>query len=149
MFQFRRFPRYTYVFSITYQSITSGGFPHSDIHGSMPACGSPWLFAACHVLHRLPVPRHSPCALCSLTVFVRFGSQSILRLIFGNCSFFTRFFIFNNKKSSIALSRFTFFFIQFSRYRPAVLQQMLESRCQKPEAVARVFLLFSLVPADF
>ena len=42
--------------------------PHSDIHGSMPAFGSPWLFADCCVLRRLLVPRHSPCALCSLTI---------------------------------------------------------------------------------
>src|ERR1700728_3663581 len=44
----------------------SGGLPHSDIHGSKPARGSPWLFAACHVLHRLLVPRHPPNALISL-----------------------------------------------------------------------------------
>ena len=40
--------------------------PHSDIHGSKPARGSPWLFAACHVLHRLLVPRHPPNALIIL-----------------------------------------------------------------------------------
>ena len=40
--------------------------PHSDIHGSKPARGSPWLFAACHVLHRLLVPRHPPNALIVL-----------------------------------------------------------------------------------
>jgi hypothetical protein len=40
--------------------------PHSDIHGSKPARGSPWLFAACHVLHRLLVPRHPPNALIAL-----------------------------------------------------------------------------------
>ena len=34
-----------------------------------PAYGSPRLIAVNHVLHRLPVPRHSPCALCSLTSF--------------------------------------------------------------------------------
>src|SRR5215469_3492530 len=45
-----------------------GGLPHSDIHGSMPARGSPWLFAACHVLHRLLVPRHPPNALLSLEI---------------------------------------------------------------------------------
>ena len=44
----------------------SGGLPHSDIHGSTPARGSPWLFAACHVLHRLLVPRHPPNALIAL-----------------------------------------------------------------------------------
>ena len=30
-------------------------------------CGSPRLIAACHVLLRLSMPRHSPCALSSLT----------------------------------------------------------------------------------
>ena len=43
------------------------GFPHSDISGSMLICSSPKLFAAYHVLHRLLMPRHSPCALISLT----------------------------------------------------------------------------------
>ena len=33
------------------------------------AYSSPRLIAVNHVLHRLPVPRHSPCALCSLTFF--------------------------------------------------------------------------------
>ena len=42
------------------------GFPHSDIPGSTPACGSPRLFAACHVLLRQSVPRHPPCALLRL-----------------------------------------------------------------------------------
>ena len=46
--------------------ITAGGFPHSDICGSRDMCSSPQLFAACHVLHRLPVPRHPPCALICL-----------------------------------------------------------------------------------
>src|SRR5258708_22733639 len=44
------------------------GFPHSEIPGSMPACGSPRLIAACHVLLRLLLPRHPPCALSSLTI---------------------------------------------------------------------------------
>lgn len=39
------------------------GLPHSDIQGSRPICGYPWLFAACHVLHRLREPRHPPRAL--------------------------------------------------------------------------------------
>ncbi len=47
------------------------GFPHSDIHGSINICFSPWLFAAYHVLLRLLVPRHSPYALCSLTFLLR------------------------------------------------------------------------------
>ena len=44
------------------------GFPHSEIPGSKPACGSPRLIAACHVLHRLLLPRHPPCALSNLTI---------------------------------------------------------------------------------
>jgi hypothetical protein len=44
------------------------GFSHSEIPGSKPACGSPRLIAACHVLHRLLLPRHPPCALSSLTI---------------------------------------------------------------------------------
>jgi hypothetical protein len=43
------------------------GFPHSEISGSKPACGSPKLIAACHVFHRRLLPRHPPCALSSLT----------------------------------------------------------------------------------
>ena len=50
------------------------GFPHSDICGSMLICSSPQLFAACHVLLRLPMPRHSPCALSSLN-FMSFANR--------------------------------------------------------------------------
>ena len=45
----------------------SCGLPHSDICGSRLICSSPQLFAAYRVLHRLPVPRHPPCALIRLT----------------------------------------------------------------------------------
>ena len=44
------------------------GFPHSEILGSKPACGSPRLIAACHVLLRLLAPRHPPYALSSLII---------------------------------------------------------------------------------
>ncbi len=40
--------------------------PHSDTSGSKPARGSPKIFAACHVLHRLLAPRHPPDALLIL-----------------------------------------------------------------------------------
>ena len=43
--------------------MTPSGFPHSEISGSKVVCTSPKLIAACRVLHRLPVPRHPPCAL--------------------------------------------------------------------------------------
>ena len=52
----------------TVAEVSSAGFPHSDTCGSLPICGSPQLFAACHVFHRLLVPRHPPCALGCLTV---------------------------------------------------------------------------------
>src|SRR3546814_20765664 len=41
------------------------GFPHSEICGSKFAHNSPQLIAACHVLHRLCMPRHPPNALTS------------------------------------------------------------------------------------
>ena len=41
------------------------GFPHSEIVGSKVAHTSPTLIAACHVLHRLCMPRHPPNALTS------------------------------------------------------------------------------------
>ena len=43
--------------------MTPAGFPHSEIRGSKGDCPSPRLIAAFHVLRRLPVPRHPPCAL--------------------------------------------------------------------------------------
>ena len=62
-------PRYTMYSCNDDQMFSLAGFPHSDICGSMAICASPQLFAACHVLHRLLVPRHSPYALSSLTSF--------------------------------------------------------------------------------
>ena len=64
MFQFAGFASPTYGFSGRYRR--SGGLPHSEIHGSKPARGSPWLIATCCVLHRLSVPRHPPDALQTL-----------------------------------------------------------------------------------
>ena len=61
MFQFAGFASATYGFSRRYRS--RGGLPHSEIPGSTSARLSPGLFAACHVLHRLSVPRHPPDAL--------------------------------------------------------------------------------------
>ena len=45
--------------------IDEDGFPHSEICGSKVAHTSPQLIAACHVLHRLCMPRHPPNALTS------------------------------------------------------------------------------------
>ena len=61
MFQFAGFASRTYGFSVGYR--LRGGLPHSEIPGSPIARISPGLVAACHVLHRLSVPRHPPDAL--------------------------------------------------------------------------------------
>ena len=57
---------------------------HSEICGSPCICHSPQLIAAYHVLLRLPVPRHSPCALVRLTFFRVLNSS-----LFENYSFFS------------------------------------------------------------
>ena len=49
-------------------------FPHSEICGSMLICSSPQLIAACHVLHRLLMPRHPLYALLHLN-FCRISSR--------------------------------------------------------------------------
>ena len=55
------------------------GFLHSEIRGSMDICSSPRLIAAYRVLHRLPVPRHSPCALLSLTMrYITYPSSELV-----------------------------------------------------------------------
>ena len=62
-----RVPGVTLWIHVTSLEGFSSRFPHSEIPGSMLMCSSPRLIAACHVLHRLLMPRHSPCALSSLT----------------------------------------------------------------------------------
>ena len=63
MFQFTGSPHVTLWIYVTLTRVFRAGFPHSDIRGSRCICHSPRLFAACHVFHRLLVPRHPPCAL--------------------------------------------------------------------------------------
>ena len=48
------------------------GFPIQKSADQTIICISPQLIAAYHVFHRLLVPRHSPCALFSLTVLYAF-----------------------------------------------------------------------------
>ena len=74
MFQFAGFASRTYEFSAGYR--LRGGLPHSEIHGSQPARGSPWLIATCYVLHRLSVPRHPPDALQTLDPRQRYAPRA-------------------------------------------------------------------------
>ena len=71
-------------------------FPHSEIHGSMLICSSPWLIAACHVFLRLLMPRHSPYALVCLnffwTMFLVLGSLQELLSTLKNSLFLGLFF---------------------------------------------------------
>ena len=75
MFQFRRFPSYTYLIQYTMTEVCSVGLLHSEIFGSMCTYHSPKLIAVNHVLLRLPMPRHSPCALCCFTICFMFMSS--------------------------------------------------------------------------
>ena len=68
MFQFRAFPSYGYLIHRTITGYCPVVLPHSEISGSTLICSSPKLIAACRVLHRLLMPRHSPCALISFTI---------------------------------------------------------------------------------
>ena len=61
-----RVPRIYLCIQHMLRDSSSRGFPHSEICGSTLICSSPQLIAACHVLHRLPMPRHSPYALLCL-----------------------------------------------------------------------------------
>ena len=55
------------MFSPECLEISPGGLPHSGILGLTFALNYPRLIAEFYALHRLLVPRHPPCALCSLT----------------------------------------------------------------------------------
>src|SRR3712207_8461005 len=85
----RRPPRST-LFPYTTLFRSASGFPHSDISGSLLTYSSPKHFVVCHVLLRLLVPRHLPCALINLTLF--FLKLVITAFRFISCYFLTIFF---------------------------------------------------------
>ena len=142
MFQFRRFPAYAYLIQRTLTEYCSAGFPHSEISGSTVICTSPKLIAACHVLLRLLMPRHSPCALSSLTYRRSHSDLSenswfSLRIMqalqrsklyvtlhpFGCCSTINLFPLCLHRETSLLPCFSSFFFVQFSRYK---LQPLLK-----------------------
>ena len=79
-----RVPR-KYLLSCEFQYLLHGsspwGFPHSDICGSMLIYSSPQLFAVSHVLLRLLMPRHSPCALFRLNFAMRCSLSNCLSFL--------------------------------------------------------------------
>ena len=113
MFQFRAFPSYAYLIQRTIHRYCLCGFPHSEISGSTDICSSPKLIAACHVLRRLLMPRHSPCALYSLTLrdilVLLFGiMQAINRLLSQNCNCYPHLF----RCSTIKIHNFSSTFVE-------------------------------------
>ena len=82
MFQFPTLPSiyyFTYIWIIRLFPLIE--FPHSDIHALSTICVYTWLFAACHVLLRLLMPRHSPYALSSLTFMLRQTQNSCVNFL--------------------------------------------------------------------
>ena len=67
MFQFTTSCPVSAMYSHKQQQPLATGFPHSDTCGSKLTYSSPQNFVVSHVLHRLLVPRHPPCALINLT----------------------------------------------------------------------------------
>jgi hypothetical protein len=88
MVHFPRFAFHTYGFSMESSVSLLKGLPHSDICGSKPARDSPQLFAACHVLLRLWLPRHPPYALCSLTINFTFCHRTSSQKCAHLCSYY-------------------------------------------------------------
>ena len=109
-------------------------FPNSDIRGSGLICSSPRLFAACHVLRRLLMPRHSPYALFSLNFSLAWVSQIIS---FYNEKAFSSLFLFFALTLS-SLGSIAVFLPRFLE-RPFYLTLFLKS-----QNYLFVFLLYSV-----
>ena len=77
-----------------------------------PICGSPRLIAAYRVLLRLPVPRHSPCALLRLTKLCFKSVLSAKKII---VVVFTRFVLKQSKNLTFTSSHFPLFNFQGAR----------------------------------
>jgi hypothetical protein len=77
--------------------MTLAGLPHSEIPGSKRACRSPRHIAACHVLHRLSVPRHPPSTLSNLTIKCLDLMRSAARrlVLYFSTDIHCAFFIYN------------------------------------------------------
>lgn len=81
-------PSHAYLIQHAMPGLPPGGLPHSGIHGSSPACGSPWLFAACHALLRLrcrgihpaPFPRLTSTDRLYILPFLQLSPYSLAKL---------------------------------------------------------------------
>lgn len=114
--------------------MTPAGFPHSDIFGSTPACDSPKLFAANHVLHRLATPRHSPCALSSLATksFVFLAEASLTQSSAVIATTFSRHAVYKVENKALRTSS-----VSVVSYRRLML-----SRSRFPDTRFRVVIYY-------
>ena len=110
MFQFTGFPSAALWIYAAVTRVFRAGFPHSDIRGSRCICHSPRLFAACHVFHRLLVPRHPPCALtaCPASAIHLAINEWPLKSLLNS-------FLRKEKTSSFDVFSYLILCIQFSR----------------------------------
>ena len=110
------------MYSLMDDMPSHAGFPHSDTSGSQPTYGYPKTFVVRHVLHRLPVPRHSPCALLHLTCikskFFRTLSRSLCNL-----------FIVYNDVSVFSWIKYSVFNVQVLRVSTLKTKQSFFSVC--------------------
>ena len=156
MFQFTGCPLLTLWIHVRIPAVFTGGFPHSEISGSQPVCGSPKLIAAYHVFHRLSVPRHPPCALLCLTfctvhrminhsvcciliinnlawlfmitiVCRSFDQRPIIALVNNNLIFAL------TSKTDLVVSMFACFCIRFSRCQNTLLATCCQDIHRHPE----------------
>ena len=121
-------PRTAILFTARWQSIALPGCPIRISTDITFAYNSPWLFAVNRVLLRLPVPRHSPCALLSLTFWhciyltmLMWSSLfSLKKFVVVMFIFYYPIFIYTRSSQDgrpyISLSLVCLFFVQFSRY---------------------------------
>ena len=111
MFHFPGFPSCTYWFSAWSMTIHHGGCPIRKSAAEL-ICSWPQLIAACRVLLRLLMPRHSPCALISLNFFSNsffsLFSRSLNHLSFANNCYGCCYFVFCHlcDKIVVTYSRF-------------------------------------------
>jgi hypothetical protein len=130
MFHFPGLALTTLCIQVAVSSLQLEGLPHSDISGSTPVCGSPKLFAAYHVLHRLPMPRHPPHALSSLTI-TRLTLKTLQYYQILTLSVTSRFKLSKNENLDTGAVAY-----------PAQPAQLIKARHANPDAVAP-----KLVPA--
>ena len=82
----------------------------------MPACGSPQLFAAYHVLLRQSVPRHPPCALIRLIYVLDLCFKHLIG--FPHCLGACKIFILESYKRNVLIILCAVFKERFSGTTP-------------------------------